>query len=226
MIDKNFTTAINILNKYQIDYWVCHGTLLGIYRDNKIIDWDNDVDIAIFDDNTTRKKIKEYFKKEKFKKKEKYFDDDGLITFEREGGKDIDINLYNISKVNKNLIFVNWYLPKNIFFKFIDLISHASDYKGKYTKLISKLSIFEDLFLKVKKFFILKKFFFKKIGYEHPYDFISKKKKINFNNLQIFIPQEPAKYLEYIYGKDWKIPKKNFTWYKDSPAVSEKNNDI
>ena len=222
-MDKNFISAIKILNENKIDYWICHGTLLGIYRDNKLIEWDNDIDIAIFDNNSTKNTIKEYFEKNRFKKKKKYFYDDGLITYEREGGKDIDINLYKISHVNKSLIFVNWYLPKNFFFKFIDLISHASSYYGKYKILTSKLWFLESIFLKIKNFLIQKNLFFKKIGYEHPYNFILKRKKINFNNLNILAPNDPAKYLEYIYGKDWRIPKKNFIWHKDSPAVSEKN---
>ena len=32
MIDSNFKSTIEILNKNKIDYWICHGTLLGIVR--------------------------------------------------------------------------------------------------------------------------------------------------------------------------------------------------
>ena len=45
MLDKNFILAIKILNKKKIDYWICHGTLLGLVRDKKLIKWDNDIDI-------------------------------------------------------------------------------------------------------------------------------------------------------------------------------------
>jgi phosphorylcholine metabolism protein LicD len=40
---------IPILNKYNIDYWVDFGTLLGIIRENDIILRDNDVDICLVD---------------------------------------------------------------------------------------------------------------------------------------------------------------------------------
>ena len=48
--DPNFIDVINLFNKYKIDYWICHGTLLGIIRDKKLIEWDHDIDIALWDD--------------------------------------------------------------------------------------------------------------------------------------------------------------------------------
>jgi len=45
-LDQNFVLAINLLNKHKIKYWLCHGTLLGVIRDNSLIEWDNDIDIA------------------------------------------------------------------------------------------------------------------------------------------------------------------------------------
>jgi phosphorylcholine metabolism protein LicD len=40
---------IPILNKYNIDYWIDFGTLLGITRENDIILYDNDIDIVLID---------------------------------------------------------------------------------------------------------------------------------------------------------------------------------
>ena len=39
------------------------------------------------------------------------------------------------------------------------------------------------------------------------------------NNLMIRIPSDYIKVLEYLYGNDWKIPKMNYNWEKDSPAT-------
>ena len=47
--DPNFKECIEVLNKLKIDYWVCHGTLLGIMRDKSLIPWDNDIDIGSWD---------------------------------------------------------------------------------------------------------------------------------------------------------------------------------
>ena len=52
MKDNNFLIAIKILNKLKLDYWVCHGSLLGIVKDKDLLDWDNDIDIAVIEDRS------------------------------------------------------------------------------------------------------------------------------------------------------------------------------
>ena len=92
-IDKNFIEVIKLLKKNNISYWLCHGTLLGIIRDNDLIPWDHDIDIAVW----YKKNIKEIFKKimikENYKIKKKANDD--LLTFIKKGGREIDINFYH-----------------------------------------------------------------------------------------------------------------------------------
>jgi len=46
-VDQNLKLVIKILNTHKINYWICHGTLLGIIRDKKILPWDNDIDIGL-----------------------------------------------------------------------------------------------------------------------------------------------------------------------------------
>jgi len=40
--------------------------------------------------------------------------------------------------------------------------------------------------------------------------------------MNVKVPNEAEKYLEYRYGKDWKIPKKNYIYYKDDHAIVQK----
>ena len=54
-IDPNLLSAIDILNEYKINYWICHGTLLGIIRDKKLIPWDQDIDIGVLENKKYRK---------------------------------------------------------------------------------------------------------------------------------------------------------------------------
>ena len=45
--DQNLHLLISILEENKIRYWVCHGTLLGIVRDKKLISWDHDIDVGV-----------------------------------------------------------------------------------------------------------------------------------------------------------------------------------
>ena len=42
-----FDSVVTVLNKHRIGYWAMFGTLLGIIRDQGILPWDYDVDLAI-----------------------------------------------------------------------------------------------------------------------------------------------------------------------------------
>ena len=56
-IDPNLIEIINLLDKNEISYWVCHGTLLGIVRDKDLIPWDHDIDIAVWDEKNLKEKL-------------------------------------------------------------------------------------------------------------------------------------------------------------------------
>ena len=46
--EKALFEILNFINNNNFDYFLSGGTLLGIYRDGKLIDWDDDIDIDIF----------------------------------------------------------------------------------------------------------------------------------------------------------------------------------
>tara|TARA_Y100001968_G_scaffold174469_2_gene159918 strand:- start:250 stop:906 length:657 start_codon:yes stop_codon:yes gene_type:complete len=51
--DKMFALqeTINILERQKINYFISGGTCLGIYRDKKLIEWDDDIDIDVLGDD-------------------------------------------------------------------------------------------------------------------------------------------------------------------------------
>ncbi len=51
-MDKQLEWITNIMNKSNIRYWLDSGTLLGMVRDDKIIENDNDIDLSIWDTDT------------------------------------------------------------------------------------------------------------------------------------------------------------------------------
>jgi len=55
---KIAVNTIKLFNKYNVEYWVDFGTLLGIIRENDIILGDNYVDICILDTKSNHEKMK------------------------------------------------------------------------------------------------------------------------------------------------------------------------
>ena len=55
--EEAFSQILGLLNSNGFDYFISGGTLLGIYRDGKLIDWDDDIDIDILN-YSYRKKYK------------------------------------------------------------------------------------------------------------------------------------------------------------------------
>ena len=224
-VDLNFYQIIKILNKFKIKYWICQGTLLGIIRDNQLIPWDHDIDIAVWSGSVSKEKIKEIMLSHNFNLKKKYLLEDDLLTFTKQGGREVDFNLYQITiekNSNKKLAFVNWYIPKNFLFKFIEALSLAKTYDGKLKYLIRSLSIFQPIFNKLKIFLISKKIFYQSAGYTQPLELLKEFKDIVFYDINLTVPKKSEEYLRYVYGENWKIPKRKFNWIKDSPSTIKK----
>jgi hypothetical protein len=218
-IDKNLKSLIDILTENKINYWICHGTLLGIIRDNQLIPWDHDIDIGVIENKINRIIFPLIMKRKGFKEiKKTFLEDDGMMKFVRKGGREVDINFYKINKKNKT-VYVKWYVPKNLLMKIIDALSFASSYKGEGFKFVNTLSIFEKLFLRLKKILVQNHLFYSFAGYSHNFKYASNLKKYNFFNLKIFIPKDSHAYLRDLYGDKWRIPKKKYNWVKHSPST-------
>jgi len=217
--DPNFVLTINIFNKFKINYWVCQGTLLGIIRDQSLIPWDPDIDFAILKKNFDKKLIQKIMKKNGFIKKKKFFKNDNLFTFKKKGGRDVDVNIYDLDNKNE-FVRTIWFVPKNLIMRLIEVLSFSKSYNGRFRLIINLLSFSESYFKLIKKSLINKKIFYKKAGYAHPYKFISKLKKKNFFGQNIIVPFFYLDYLKYMYGKNWRKPKKKYNWFKDSPSTT------
>ena len=218
-IDKNLITLINILTEHKINYWICHGTLLGIIRDKELIPWDHDIDVGIIENKTNRMTLPVILKKRGFKEiKKTFLKNDGMLKFIKKGGREVDINFYQINNENKTA-FVKWHIPKGLLMKVIDALSFAKNYKGNFSRLINFFGFSEYFFLKLKKYLVLKNYFYSHAGYSHKKDYAIKLIKYNFYGLKIIIPKDFKNYLEDLYGKNWRIPVKNYNWIKHSPST-------
>jgi len=233
MIDKNndtFKIAVEILMDNNINYWVCHGTLLGIIRENKLLSWDHDIDFAVWDDEFSKEEILKIFATDgRFKQKVVLEEIDSLHFSATD--KRIDINFYSR---DADKAYIKWVaLPEGIFLKayyfavnFIvtdtSISNNIETSNGKIIKFIKLLIIIPLTFVK----FILPKLLknklrknlYKKListGYSYPME-LMKFKVMSFLSIDIIVPVEPEEVLKFTYGEDWKVPKQNYVWYKEA----------
>ena len=214
-LDQNLLETIKIFNNKKIFYWICHGRLLGIIREKKLIDWDHDIDIAVWDYHNKKKIIIDLMLKKNFKMKDKAED---LLTFTKNGGREVDINFYHIK--NKKFAYSAWYIPKNTFMKLLDALSQSKTYKGKFKFIINSLSVFDFVFKYLRQYFINKSKFYRKAGYTIPSSLLKSFKFINYQRLKLRVPKRSEECLKLIYGKNWKKPNKNYNWIKESPSIN------
>ncbi len=212
-IDPNFVDAIKILNKLKADYWICHGTLLGIMRDRSLISWDNDIDIGTWNINN-KKKIINSFIRQGFKYKKKYFGHNNLISFERNKHRIVDINFYEIDKLGKNC-FQRHYAIRNLFCRLVYVLSVSKSYKGKFSSLINFFQFTSNFFKFLKKYLEKKKNFYVDAGFKTNIFYFKLIKSIKFYNVSVRIPIFYKRYFNDLYGKNWNIPDKKYYWEKN-----------
>jgi phosphorylcholine metabolism protein LicD len=213
--DKNFIEAINIFNKNNIKYWVCHATLLGIIRDKNLIPWDHDIDLAVWEEDVSKKEIIDIMTKKDFKLRKKDTDDSSL-HFIKKGGRLVDINFYKVVKTkSEQLGCLNFNVTENYLCKIIEALSQAKTYTGKLKYLIKIFYFFEFFFKKIKNHLIKKKLFYSVIVINQPLRLLREFDEIFFYKVKVRIPKKFDEYLVYIYGENWKIPIKKWNWTKD-----------
>jgi hypothetical protein len=226
--DKIFQEVVQILNDNKINYWLCHGTLLGIIRENRLLPWDHDIDFAIWDDEHSKLDILKLFS-DSAKFQQTIVPEEMSNLHFLAANKRVDINFYTR---DNNKAFIKWIAPGSVLlrtyyfavnfinsdFSFRDT-TEASSRIARLTKImISSILVLIKIIL--PKF--IKKLLHKDLqgrlnytGYSYPLSLMSFK-TIDFLNINVSVPIESEETLEMTYGKDWKIPKQNYVWYKEA----------
>ncbi len=216
-----------ILDEKKIDYWLDAGTLLGAIREKRFLPWDYDIDLgAWYQDIDRILKANENISKKNFE----------LIYFPLEkcikilgNNSEIDINLYEKKGTNATR---KWYVnnKKGEILDYFRWVLKTKNPELKRSKIPKKITRFIHIFCKIltKKIReqLVKKIidYYKKSGCKIitisiPIKYFTSLKEIKFYNLNIKAPTNSEKYLEFRYGKDWKIPNKDYVYYKDDKSI-------
>ena len=218
-IDKNFDLLINSLNKHKVPYWVCHGSLLGLIRDQNLISWDDDIDIGVFKSEVQKEKIKQILVSSGFI--DRGGDHGDSLHLKKEGGKNVDINFYDfIDKYKKEECGVFWKISKPfILFKLLNIVCDTERYNGRYYLIVNFLKKINFIFKPIKDFLDIWRLTYDIKGYKTPYRYLKNFKFLSIGDLDCRIPVDSEKICAFIYGVDWLKPVKNYDWTKDSKAT-------
>jgi hypothetical protein len=220
-LDPNFVETINLLNKTDVPYWVCHGTLLGLIRDGNLIPWDHDIDIALWAGAIPKESLIKLMEGNGYLLKNDGSDYD-FVSFTKTGGREVDFNYYRASQ-GSGVAYSEWPIFRSRLMSLFDVISKKSEYRGRYSKIVGHLHFLSPLIGFIVILLKKKGWFYKSAGYTTPADYIREFEMIEISSLKVRVPCFRRAVLEYIYGKDWHIPKRQYDWKNESPSTRVSN---
>ena len=217
--------AVSILNSHKIGYWVTDGTLLGIIREDRILPWDSDIDIAVYKSEVSMLNLLDVFTKGGFKHI-KTLPEMDCLHFVVDNIQ-VDIGFYS---KEKSKVSIKWATKPNINFEkikifIINTIFQYSnnnlfyDYGGSFFKSTAKrvISLFSHVLTNKTKnnlyTYARTKYIY--IGSTYPIELLTFK-KINFKGNELVVPKDSDEYLRLCYGNDWRVPNEDFIWENDT----------
>ena len=202
--------VFNMAKKNDLCVWLDHGTLLGLVRDGDILPWDTDFDISVFEKDFECLKaiiVKEFLHRSELKLRvsKRY-----IKIFTKYSPIKIDISKYRVAGSGHQKIIVSnhpWRTARKIRGAIHFLISQIIKIRYKFVFSLSvMLANFGDLFGSAHTSEVPKKY----LNSFGDYD---------FNGRQFVIPNNSCDYLSYRYGSDWRIPNKEWLYFRDDKSL-------
>lgn len=225
---------VDILNSRQAEWWIDHGTLLGIVRDGKPIDWDKDFDIGTcLCPEDVIERILPLVKKAGFVS---FFDDscDALKIDLKSSTCDWTVDIACYAKIDSQMV-KRWpeltALPllKLIIYMIINFLSEDIQkinnpiLRSIYHSILficHPLIAFTSRNFRRRINIRLKKYIPLKIN-SVPSVFFEEFGQCNYAGVVLNQPKMAVEYLRLRYGDDWQTPKKDWNYLQDDGGIKK-----
>ena len=208
---------VSVFEEFDVDYWLEFGTLLGCYRDNRLISWDSDLDFGVFDIDAVRN-VKSHLEKKGLFVEEK--PNNFMPTLEI---KSVDFpeesyfhaDVFQFVKNLEGGYEYNWLVRTNIFCRIANYISYFFRQERVVNASKARVKLTDDIISVTKKFpksinkMLHSVFFNMDLFFSHNRkllfkDFVTK--PLEVYGVKMRIPETVEEHLLLNYGKNWQTP--------------------
>lgn len=221
-----------VLSKYNIEFWLDCGTLLGAVRNGKFIPWEHDVDFGAWQEKVSNN-VKESISKELSNKGFDVYVAKNWITIKKNEEIWLDINFYSL--LNDKAIMPRLD-PKNLIGKFLSVFSKILSVPYYYKIDFRKISLYllsRNISVVISRILppllrrqvteivsvVYEKTGSKDVSWIIPSKYFMSLSTMKFYGMEFKVPAKTEEYLIYRYGENWRIPRKDWITNRDDGTI-------
>lgn len=219
-----FEIVIGLLKELRMTYWVDQGSLLGLIRDGKFMSWDHDIDIGIvgitatqrdaIDQRLTQARVRVTNLPYVFKFR--YTSTDGVkstpvnIRIYEEVDSYCYATFWSVLKKTKFIAIVDKLLIKaiNAFYRLSIFFDRRIGFGWRTVRNVSRSCL--KSMVNVREVIKTRRVIFRVRS-----EYVSTLSSATFYGINLTIPARAEEYLKQKYGKDWRVPVKDWVWWKE-----------
>jgi hypothetical protein len=228
--------VIKISKKHGVNCWLNYGALLGVIREKRLLPWNNDAELSCWHQKGIEQKL--ILITDEMNQKgypSLFYSSVGTISIKDKGV------VININLIWKEEDFglrphelpttpnATPFLGRMFYWLAIFMCAYPSGFRWNLFKILSMtelvkimlISLFKVFTLSTRKRIFLNLLIISKIfGAKYqktaiPYKLISDVVYCKFYGSKVLVPENPKKLIQFIYGKDWNVPKDKWSFYTE-----------
>lgn len=221
-----------VLSKYNIEFWLDCGTLLGAVRNGKFIPWEHDVDFGAWQEKVSNN-VKESISKELSNKGFDVYVAKNWITIKKNEEIWLDINFYNLLNDKAIMLRLD---PKNLIGKYLSVFLKTLSVPYYYKISFGKISLYllsRNISVVISRILppllrrqiakivsaVYKKMSSKGVSWIIPSKYFMNLSTMKFYGMEFKVPAKTEEYLIYRYGENWRIPRKDWITNRDDGTI-------